>query len=131
MAPVLVPLPAIHDGTESGHAVESPDAPAGGGLLQSAADQVFARPFDLTTPNRPSLIQARGAVPVPHVIPQVIPQFIQSPGLRATLRELAAGLLPAFFECPPSRAPEWPSAIGWSTHATRTCRHRTAFWMCR
>ena len=44
--PVLIPGVAVHDGAESGHAVDSTDFPAGSGLFQSTADQIFARSLD-------------------------------------------------------------------------------------
>ena len=43
---------AIHEAAEAGHAVDAADTPAGAGLLQSAADHVFARAFDLPAADR-------------------------------------------------------------------------------
>lgn len=60
--PLLDPLLAIHDRAEAGHAVQTADAPAGGGLLQTAADEVLARAFNLPAANRTALLQSLGVV---------------------------------------------------------------------
>ena len=51
MVPVFVPLFAVHDGTESRHAVKAAAPPSCCGLLESASDEIFTCSFDLAAPN--------------------------------------------------------------------------------
>ena len=61
VGPVLVPVVAVHDGAEAGHAVDSADFPAGAGLFQAASNQVFAGTFDQAPSIRPLPIERPSA----------------------------------------------------------------------
>ena len=98
MLPVFVPLMAVHDGTVAGHPIEASDAPSGGGLFQSAADQVFARHFHLAAADRADFLQAFGIMHVGHVVAQTISQCGQNRGGRALLGKLISCWLPAVLE---------------------------------
>ena len=86
----------------AGHAVQVVDSPAGGGLIESAADEVFAGILDLVTADRASLAQAFGVVQVGHVIAEVVPQLIQARALRGVGGEGVAGFWPALVEALPT-----------------------------
>ena len=57
---VLVPLFAVHDGTESCHAVEV------------AGDQVFLGPFYLAATERTDILQPFGVGHLGHVVAEVV-----------------------------------------------------------
>ena len=70
--PVGVPLVAVHQTAESGHAVHAADAPTRPGLFEAASDEVLAGTFDLSAADRTPFAQVLGVIQVLDVRSQVV-----------------------------------------------------------
>lgn len=74
---MVAPLVGTHESTDSGHLVDSSDAPSCCGLIEPVADQLFAGTFDLPAADHKSVCQPLCVVHMVSVKPHVVVQSVQ------------------------------------------------------